>query len=133
MSAISVLKAYFDAFNAGDLEGMEALLDEHVEHHVNQGPVRPGIGKFREFNRHMAECYKEELTDIVMFSNDEGTRAAAEFVVNGTYLKTDEGLPRAAGQRYELPAGIFFTLRDGKITRVATYYNLTEWERQVVG
>jgi hypothetical protein len=38
----------------------------------------------------------------------DGTRAAAEFVVNGTYLATDEGLPEARGQTYVLPAGGFF-------------------------
>ncbi len=133
MSAIPVLKAYFEAFNSGDLEALEALLDEQVEHHVNQGPVRPGKEKFHAFNSHMSDCYKEELSDIVLFSNEDGTRGAAEFVVNGQYLKTDEGLPKAMGQRYVLPAGTFFSLREGKITRVATHYNLEDWKRQVLG
>ena len=31
---------------------------------------------------------------MVIFANETGDRAAAEFVVNGTYLATDEGLPR---------------------------------------
>ena len=62
---------------------------------------------------------------------EAGDRAAAEFVVNGTYLKTDEGLPEAKGQTYRLPAGTFFTIRDGKIARVTTYYNLSDWMRQV--
>ena len=37
-----------------------------------------------------------------------GTRAAAEFMVEGEYLATDAGLPPARGQRYRLPAGAFF-------------------------
>jgi len=133
MSAIEILKTYFDAFNSGDLETLESLLHDDVEHHVNQGPIRPGKARFQEFNRHMSACYREELTDLVLFSNEDGTRAAAEFTVNGTYLKTDEGLPPAKGQRYVLPAGIFFTLKDRKIIRVATHYNLEDWMRQVVG
>jgi len=44
---------------------------------------------------------------------------------------TDPGLPEAKGQKYVLPAGSFFTLRNGKIARVTTYYNLQEWIRQV--
>ena len=64
-------------------------------------------------------------------TNPDGTRAAAEFIVNGTYLKTDPGLPEARGQSYRLPAGAFFTIRDGQIARVTTYYNLAEWVRQV--
>jgi steroid delta-isomerase-like uncharacterized protein len=51
--------------------------------------------------------------------------------VNGTYLATDEGLPEANGQTYRLPAGSFFNLKDGKITRVTTFYNLADWVRQV--
>jgi hypothetical protein len=30
-----------------------------------------------------------------------------------------------------LNAGGFFTLKDGKITRVTTYYNLNDWIAQV--
>ena len=81
----------------------------------------------------MNRCYSENLTDIVIFDAEDGTRAAAEFVVNGTYLVTDEGLPEAAGQTYRLPAGSFFSLKNGQITRVVTYYNLADWIRQVRG
>ena len=68
---------------------------------------------------------------MVIFVSEDGARAAAEYVVNGTYLETDEGLPEANGQTYRLPAGSFFTLKDGKIARVTTYYNLADWVRQV--
>ena len=51
--------------------------------------------------------------------------------MHGEYLQTDPGLPEARGQRYVLPAGSFFALRDGKITRVTTYYNLQDWIAQV--
>ncbi len=54
-----------------------------------------------------------------------------EYVVNGTYLETDPGLPEAKGQTYKLPAGSFFDLEDGKIARVTTYYNLADWTQQV--
>ncbi|MEP3667262.1 MAG: nuclear transport factor 2 family protein, partial [Roseibium sp.] len=90
-----------------------------------------GKALFAEFNAHMTRCYKEELTDIVVFADETGTRAAAEFTVNGTYLSTDEGLPEARGQTYRLPAGTFFDVRDGKISRITTYYNLEDWVAQV--
>ena len=61
----------------------------------------------------------------------DGTRAAAEFTVNGTYLQTDAGLPEARGQAYRLPAGGFFSVEDGRITRIVTYYNLADWVAQV--
>lgn len=131
MDTKSLIAAYFDAFNAGQTDRMLDLLHDEIEHHVNEGEIRKGKELFAEFNAHMSECYRENLTDMVVFTNDDGDRAAAEFIVNGTYLKTDEGLPPANGQKYRLPAGSFFTIRDGKISRVTTYYNLGEWTRQV--
>lgn len=125
------VKRYFAAFNAGDVQAMLDCLGDDVEHHVNEGKIRKGKEAFRAFCEHMNRCYREELTDIVIFDADGGKRAAAEYVVNGKYLATDEGLPEARGQSYRLPAGSFFTLEDDRITRVTTYYNLADWLRQV--
>ncbi|MEY8800031.1 ketosteroid isomerase-related protein [Leisingera sp. XS_AS12] len=124
---------YFDAFNSGDTAAMLDCLDDGIAHHVNEGKIRLGKEKFAEFCAHMSRCYKEELTDMVIFSSPCGTRAAAEFIVNGTYLVTDEGLPEAEGQTYRLPGGSFFELKDSKISRVTTYYNLADWIAQVSG
>jgi steroid delta-isomerase-like uncharacterized protein len=124
---------YFDAFNSGDTAAMLDCLDDGIAHHVNEGKIRLGKEKFAEFCAHMSRCYKEELTDMVIFSSPCGTRAAAEFIVNGTYLVTDEGLPEAECQTYRLPGGSFFELKDGKISRVTTYYNLADWIAQVSG
>ncbi|MFV1877948.1 ketosteroid isomerase-related protein [Nioella sp.] len=127
----ATIDAYYAAFNAGDTEGMIACLTPDVAHHVNEGGVRIGTDKFRDFCNHMSRCYREHLTDIVVMVSEDGTRAAAEFTVNGEYLATDEGLPEAKGQTYILPAGTFFSLQDGKISRVVTYYNLADWTAQV--
>jgi steroid delta-isomerase-like uncharacterized protein len=129
--ARATIQAYFDAFNAGDGDAMLALVTDDVEHHVNQGAVRHGRAAFAEFCAHMGVSYREELRDMVILASADGMRAAAEFVVHGEYLRTDPGLPEARGQRYILPAGSFFALRDGRITRVTTYYNLTDWIAQV--
>lgn len=130
-TAQETIRSYFTAFNAGDTDAMLDCLAEDVAHHVNEGNVRTGKQAFATFCDHMSRCYKENLTDMVIFTNPDGTRAAAEFIVNGTYLETDAGLPDANGQTYRLPAGSFFSLRDGKITRVVTYYNLADWVAQV--
>ncbi|MDE4190348.1 ketosteroid isomerase-related protein [Phaeobacter gallaeciensis] len=122
---------YFAAFNTGDTQGMIDCLSDDVAHHVNEGNIRFGKEQFAEFCDHMSRCYREELTDMVVFSTPDGSRAAAEYIVNGTYLETDAGLPGARGQSYRLPAGSFFDLKDGKISRVTTYYNLSDWMAQV--
>lgn len=127
----NVIERYFAAFNAGDIAGMLDCLTDDIAHHVNEGEIRIGKEAFGVFCEHMNQCYREELTDIVTFSTQEGTRAAAEYIVNGTYVQTDTGLPEARGQTYRLPVGSFFSLRDGRICRVVTYYNLSDWTRQV--
>ncbi len=131
MTAHTLIAAYFDAFNAGQTDRMLDLLHDDVEHHVNEGGIRRGKAQFAQFSRHMADCYRETLTDMVILSDASDQRAAAEYVVNGSYLKTDAGLPEARGQTYRLPAGSFFALRDGRIARITTYYNLADWIRQV--
>lgn len=128
---MQIIETYFNAFNAGDVQGMLDCLSDDVAHHVNEGQIRVGKEKFADFCAHMNVCYRENLTDIVVFSNADQTRGAAEFIVNGTYLKTDGDLPAAHGQTYRLPAGSFFSLSGGKITRVVTYYNLSDWIAQV--
>lgn len=131
MTAKNVIEAYFQAFNNGDVDAMLECLSEDVAHHVNEGQVRTGKAAFAAFCEHMNRCYREHLDNMVIFEAEDGTRGAAEFVVNGTYLATDEGLPEAHGQTYKLPAGSFFSLENNKITRVVTYYNLADWTKQV--
>jgi steroid delta-isomerase-like uncharacterized protein len=131
VATAQLIRDYYTAFNQGDSEGMLAFLADGVVHDVNQGERREGKDKFRAFNARMDHHYKEELKNIVVMVSKDGTRAAAEFNVHGQYLNTDEGLPEAKGQTYVLPAGTFFAVTDGKITRVTTYYNLTDWILQV--
>lgn len=133
MTPTALITAYYDAFNDGRTDAMLDLVHPDVEHHVNEGQIRKGRDRFAAFNAHMTDSYEETLTDIVILTDATGTRAAAEFVVNGTYLRTDQGLPQARGQTYVLPAGAFFTIRDGLIARITTYYNLADWIRQVGG
>jgi steroid delta-isomerase-like uncharacterized protein len=110
---------------------MLALMADDIVHDINQGGSETGLGAFREFFVRMNRCYRENVRDLQMFVSDDGTRAAAEFLVHGTYLSTDEGLPAAQGQTYDLPAGAFFSISHGKIQRVTMYYNLQDWLDQV--
>lgn len=131
--ALALLTRYYAAFNAGDWEGMLDCLDDGVVHDINQGGRQRGKDAFRDFLAHMERCYRERLDGIVLMASDDGTRGAAEFIVHGEYLATDEGLPEANGQTYTLPAGAFFSIAGGRITRVSVYYNLTDWTEQVGG
>jgi steroid delta-isomerase-like uncharacterized protein len=127
----ALLDAYYAAFNAGDWNGMLALLSDDVAHDINQGRRELGKPAFALFLERMATSYQEELVDLTHCISDDGTRAATEFVVLGRYVQTDEGLPPASGQNYRLPGGAFFEVRANKITRVTNYYNLEDWLAQV--
>ena len=126
-----LIERYYDAFNRGDREAMLALLAEDVAHDLNQGPREVGREAFRAFLARMDRCYAEQLRDISILASADGLRAAAEYVVHGRYLATDEGLPAARGQAYRLPGGAFFEIRDGRIARVTNYYNRQDWLAQV--
>jgi steroid delta-isomerase-like uncharacterized protein len=128
---IALVRAYYDAFNRGDAEGMIFLLTEDVAHDINQGEREVGIDAFRAFMARMNGAYRERLEHIVIMATPDGARAAAEFVVHGTYLVADEGLPPAHGQSYVLPAGAFFEVSGGRIARVTNFYNLQDWLAQV--
>ncbi len=127
----SLIRRYYAAFNAGDMKAFVSLLDPRVAHDVNQGGREIGRAKFARFMARMNASYRERLTGIRIMASADGKSAAAEFTVHGAYLKSDKGLPKAKGQRYELPGGAFFDIRRGRIARITNYYNLQDWLKQV--
>ena len=131
MTTLELIQAYYAAFNRADWEAMLGLLADDVVHDLNQGPRETGRQAFRDFLARMERNYAEQLRDIVVMASADGERAAAEYVVHGTYRADDAGLPPARGQRYVLPGGAFFAVRDGRIARVTNYYNLDDWIAQV--
>jgi steroid delta-isomerase-like uncharacterized protein len=129
--SIKLIEQYYAAFNSADMDTFLSLLTDDVIHDINQGKREIGKEAFKQFMGGMNNNYKEQLVDMVIMATPDGTRAAAEFVVLGEYLKTDEGLPEAKGQKYRLPAGAFFEIRDNKVARITNYYNLQDWIAQV--
>lgn len=127
MTSLQTVQQYYDYFNQKNWPGMLSLLHPEIRHESNQGDVRIGLEKFTDFLKKMDECYEESLTDMFFFTEPSQHRIATEFTVNGIYKKADEGLPPAHHQSYVLPAAAFLELKDGKISRVTTYYNLTLW------
>jgi len=129
--AIALVRGYYDAFNRGDWAGMLERLSDDVAHDLNQGAREVGRQAFAVFLQRMEASYREQLRDVVVMASEDGLRVAAEYVVHGQYHHTDDGLPPAQGQRYVLPGGAFFDVRDGRISRVSNYYNLQDWITQV--
>ena len=134
-AAERLVRAYYDAFNRHDADAFLALLAPDVEHGISQSGAQRGRDAFRAFVAHMDRCYLEQIEDLVVLTEPTGTRAAAEFTVHGRYIATDPGVPEgtapARNQPYALPAGAFFTLKDGRVARISNHYDLADWVRQV--
>jgi steroid delta-isomerase-like uncharacterized protein len=131
MNTTELIQQYYARFNAADWEGMLELLTDDVSHDVNESSREGGKQAFRVFLARMNRSYQERIDPLEVMVNSNGTRAAAEYIVSGTYQATDTGLPEARGQKYSLPGGAFFTVRDGKISRVTNYYNMHDWLNQI--
>lgn len=130
-TTLQLITDYYNVFNSVNRAAFLALLTEDVVHDLNQGAREVGKAQFTAFLSRMDRCYREQIRDLQITVSSDGTHAGAEYVVHGSYLAQDAGLPPASGQIYILPGGAFFDLRGGKIARVSNYYNLTEWLRQV--
>ena len=128
---VALIEHYYAAFNAGDMDTFLGLLSETVVHDLNQGTREVGKAAFGEFMQRMNRSYREQIADITVMVNSDGTRAAAEYTVSGKYQITEAGLPAAWGQPYALRGGAFFEVQNDLITRVTNYYNLEEWVRQI--
>jgi len=130
-SAKALVERYFAAFNANDHDGMLACLADEVAHDTHEDGREIGKDKFRWSLGMRARHFREEASDLAVMTGDGGGRAAAEFTLRGTYLSTAEGLPDASGQSYSLPAGVFFEIDDGLLSRVTEYRNLKAWSAQL--
>lgn len=127
----TLIRSYYAAFNAKRFDEMLSLLHDSVIHDTNQGTRSVGKEAFKKFLGEMNAFYDERLDDIHVMLDSSGLRAAAEFVCHGIYKTSAEGLPAARGQKYTLPVGCFFEIKDSKIARVTNYYNLEDWLAQV--
>lgn len=128
MNALKIVKDYYAAFNDKEWDKMLALVGDDIRHEPNQGEPREGKELFSEFLKKMDDSYEETLTNMKFYVSEENDGSiAAEFTVNGIYKQAEAGLPPAEGQAYVLPAAAFLKVKDDKIVRVATHYNLELW------
>ena len=131
MTTTELIQAYYAHFNRGDWDAMLELLSDDVAHDVNEAGRETGRAAFKAFFERMNASYAENISDLSVSVNSDGSRAAAEYVVSGTYQRTDAGLPEARGQEYKIAGGAFFEVQNGKISRVTNYYNLHTWLQQI--
>jgi steroid delta-isomerase-like uncharacterized protein len=118
-AADTLIQRYFDAFNARDVDAFLSLVADDVVHDIACDACETGKAALRAWLERATRCYEEKVVDLFVMAAPDGRHASAEFTVLGVYLETDAGLPEAEGQRYSLPAGAEFEIRDGKIGRIS--------------
>lgn len=128
---LELIQNYYNFFNNKNFIGMLSLVHSDIVHDINQGQREVGKNTFSDFLKSMDFHYDEHLTDIALFISQDGSRAAAEFICHGIYKQTAEGLPPASGQKYAIPVGTFFEIKNNLISRITNHYNLSNWIEQV--
>lgn len=126
-----LLQRYFNALNDRDIRACMALVSDELILEPNQGFAEQGRDAFAGFLERQLQCYHETIESLVILAESEGRHAACEYRVAGEYLATDDGLPEACGQRYQMRVGAFFEIRDALITRISLHFNLPDWLAQV--
>lgn len=133
LTSHELVARYFSALNERDSRACLALLSDDVQLDINQGPREVGRKAFADYLTRSQRCYRESAEELVILGEPSGRHAACEFTLRGEYLATDDGLPDACGQSYQLLAATFFEIRDGLICRVSQHFNLPDWLAQVDG
>lgn len=126
-SSQTIIERFFAALNDSDMDALLALLSEDVALDTRSGSREIGKEQFHWTVSEAKRHFRERYTDVTIMLAPGGVRAAAEFTLSGTYLSTKDGLPEASGQSYSVPAGMFFEIDDGFITRVTMYLNAERW------
>jgi steroid delta-isomerase-like uncharacterized protein len=67
MDSVALVQSYYAAFNAGDFEGMLALLTDDVVHDINQGERESGIQAFSAFMARMNGSYPASMNKSFLF------------------------------------------------------------------
>jgi steroid delta-isomerase-like uncharacterized protein len=127
-----LLNSYYAAFNAQNTDAILALLSHDIVHDIGQGRREFGRLAYGRFIEAMSNFCQEHIFNIEIMSNEDGSRAAAEFTILGSYGHAAQGTLPASGQTFRVPGGTFFDIRDGKITRISNYYGLQDWLAQAM-
>jgi steroid delta-isomerase-like uncharacterized protein len=127
----ATLLTFANVFNSGDHGAVIDLCQEDVIHDINGAQREIGTDKLK-LHLATAKAHRaDKLADVIVLSSPDGSHGALDCTLRGTYVASIDGLPKANGQRYALPAIFMFELDDGKISRFVTHFDMQEWLRQI--
>jgi steroid delta-isomerase-like uncharacterized protein len=120
----ALIRRYYDLFNVRDVEGMVALVTDDVVLEPGRGGRAIGREAFARILGYTngAGSY-DHARALTVTANADGSRAAAEFRLEGTFIPIDHGLQQGPGQPYVFTVWAFFEMRDGRIASVSNHYD----------
>ena len=122
-----------EAYNHHDLD---AFLKHHSEEMVTVAPVarRPirGLEALKDTLPNEWKAFPDAHFEVKRILGRSGL-VAAEVIWIGSYGTSLPGLPRARGQKIRLPQIGMYTVKDGLITSLRSYYDPEELASQMEG
>lgn len=127
----AVAEAYYMAYNKADVEGQTKLMTDDMIYHSNSDKIRVGKDAYHKYTVGLFKEIDEKCIDIKYFVDEAQGVVTAQSRVEGKYVTSSEGLPKAKGQKYNIPVVEVFEIKDGKIKKLTTYYNEDLWKTQI--
>ena len=132
---LSVVRRVFDAFAAHDLDAFRDLLDPDVVLHVGGGTTTIAGADAVVAAVSVTTQAIPDLRVTVTSAFAQGQLAAAEVVREGTHsgaVVLPDGTPLPpSGRAVRLPECLIFTVRDGKVMRMAPHVDMLDTLHQL--
>ena len=126
-----IIKDFYDAYNAGKIINLAALIDDdHFVHQINYEKI-PGKDKFLQYIADNKKNYAEPIDHYILMTSTDGHYATTQFTLHGKYLHTDDSAIPAHGQQYTLAVMNFFEIENNKIVKASVWFDEKDWEKQV--
>jgi steroid delta-isomerase-like uncharacterized protein len=124
-----VERFYQEVWNRADEAAAREILDPALEFRGSLGIERRGIEEFLQYSRELHSAladYRCTIDDLIM----SGSRAAARMTFSGTHRAVFFGVP-ATGQVITWTGAAFFTVAEGRITRVWVIGDIDAIKQQI--
>jgi len=122
----ALVRAVYESYNARDFDRSAALTDDDAQIAIIPfGATFRGPAGMREFQRGWAAAFPDSRVDVQSVTV-EGDRATVEYVGRGKHggpFTTPRGVIAATGRSVDVPLCDVYELRDGKVTRLRSYFD----------